>query len=68
MSRITEVKTQQGYVERHTANVCKHCDWFTSDHVTLDCGWVKEMNLRCQLGGFAVKKMASCSKFVRGER
>ena len=65
MSKQSIAKTNQGYVEKNT-KICSSCRFFALDlikEVTRFKTWTEEKNLRCTLGGFAVKKMATCNKF-----
>lgn len=65
MSKQSEAKSRQGYVPK--APTCSTCIHFTSDVVKKLSGWgvewTEEANLRCAIGGFAVKKMATCYKW-----
>lgn len=65
MSKQLEAKKIQGYVEKNT-KICSACQFFALDaikEVTRFATWTEENNLRCTLGGFAVKKMATCNEF-----
>lgn len=70
MSKQSEAKEAQGYVAKPVPKTCANCQHFKSDNVLSYVGhfdgkeYFKESNLRCGLGGFAVKKMATCSEFV----
>ena len=67
MSKQSEAKIQQGYVDKAVPKTCGQCLHFTSDTVTRTTIWLEaytiESNLRCSIGGFAVKKMATCNLF-----
>lgn len=68
MSKQSEAKVLQGYVAKPVPKTCMNCQHFKSDNV-LSNTWMgkdyyKETNLRCGLGGFAVKKMATCNEFI----
>lgn len=66
MSKQSEAKVAQGYVLKAPPKNCAVCKHFAST-TTEETGHYftryKESNLRCELGGFAVKKMAVCNKF-----
>lgn len=66
MSKQSEAKVAQGYTRKAPPKNCAACKHFAST-ATEETGhygtWHKESNLRCELGGFAVKKMAVCDKF-----
>ena len=65
MSKQSEAKARQGYDEKPIPSVCSRCEHFRSDDtVMLDYGgWIKESNLRCAIGGFAVRKTATCKEW-----
>lgn len=67
MSKQINAKLAQGYCNKPVHPVCSNCKNFASDMVTRPsvCGgtWTDEKNIRCTLGGFAVKKMATCKMF-----
>lgn len=68
MSKISVLKEELGYNPKPDPRVCKTCAHFKSDIVTKEAyggKWTEEKNLRCGIGGFAVKKMASCDKWER---
>lgn len=65
MSPQAKAKEAQGYVDKAVPRTCMNCL-----HFRFDTGWhdeahryPKETNLRCGLGGFAVKKMATCKEW-----
>lgn len=69
MSKQAEAKEQQGYTpkaEPRTCATCRHFQFATL--VSREwCGkeYYKDTNLRCGIGGFAVKKMGTCNKHER---
>jgi hypothetical protein len=61
MSRQSEAKAKQGYVPK--PQTCSNCLHFHSEIV--DRKYLgEEKNLRCGIGGFAVKKMATCNEWA----
>jgi hypothetical protein len=68
MSKQSEAKARQGYVSKAVLQVCRNCASFKFDsgfHNEDLHGkrFPKEFNLRCEIGGFAVKKMGTCDEF-----
>jgi hypothetical protein len=70
MSKQSENKDAQGY--RKQSMSCQHCKHFSSEFKDRRPTWAssnyvitEEKNIRCNLGGFAVQKTASCDKFER---
>jgi hypothetical protein len=80
MSKQSEAKAAQKYSPSLVLPTCNNCVNFTADRVlpewmiksnerysnsefTLEKHGVQK-NLRCGIGGFAVKKMGSCNLFV----
>lgn len=68
MSKQSEAKAAQGYVDKiKQLPVCMSCVHFALDTVAREdvfgATFMRERNLRCTLGGFAVKKMGTCRKF-----
>lgn len=63
MSKKSEAKQAQGYVDKAVPNVCMNCREYRSDEVRQKGAfgeWTREVNIRCAIGRFAVKKMATC--------
>ncbi len=64
-SKQALAKLAQGYVPKPVAKICSNCQHFASVK-TVESGyygtWEKESNVHCGIGGFAVKKMATCLK------
>jgi hypothetical protein len=67
VSKQRKAKKQQGYDPKPKQSVCQNCEHYQSDFVTQTANWGKdwteEKNKRCGIGGFAVKKTATCKKF-----
>lgn len=65
MSKQQEAKERQGYETKPILPVCKTCQHRTSriEHGKDYYGraWEQEKDIRCGLGGFAIKEMASCA-------
>lgn len=68
MSKQSDAKVAQGYEAKPAARTCGNCAHFASDKVErvgyMGGIFIDEKNIRCGLGGFAVKKMAVCNLFV----
>lgn len=62
MSKQSDAKKQQGYVAKAIPKTCVNCSSFLFETFNRN-GWSEEKNLRCGIGGFAVKKMGSCNEF-----
>ena len=66
MSKQSEAKLNQGYNENPIPRTCGNCAKYESEFVDLSPPYqqyMQEKNKRCGLGGFAVKKTATCDKF-----
>lgn len=66
MSKQSEAKERQGYVPKAVPRTCTNCSRLIFDSVLMKTPWssyTKDTNLRCTLGGFAVKKMGTCNLF-----
>ena len=59
-------KEEQGYIPKFIPRNCSTCRYFKSEMKT-EKGyygdWIKEVDLRCTFGGFAVKKQGVCNKY-----
>jgi hypothetical protein len=73
MSKQSEAKENQNY--RKQPMCCQHCAHFSSEFKDRRPAWsssnyviTEEKNIRCNLGGFAVQKTASCDKFEAKSR
>jgi hypothetical protein len=68
MSKQSEAKQKQGYDKKPKSRVCSNCRHYMSDFITqknLYGDYEEEKNKRCGLGGFAVKKTATCNEFKK---
>lgn len=70
MSKQSEAKARQIYVDKLIPNTCSNCVHFRSEIETIPpynewcTSYTKEKNMRCALGGFKVKKMGACIEHV----
>lgn len=67
MSKQSEAKERQEYTPKFIPSVCSNCAHFRSEfeqHTYGSATWTKEVNLRCGIGGFAVKKGGSCAEWA----
>ena len=69
MSKQSEAKKEQNY--REAPDSCANCVNYESQLVEKTYGawngkqtWTEEKGKRCSIGGFAVKKMATCDRHV----
>lgn len=63
MSKQSDAKTRQGYIPKAVPVVCGNCKHFSSlIKPEGNYGYMGESELRCDLGGFAVKKMGTCKE------
>ena len=67
MSKQQDAKKAQGYEPK--PRVCGSCAHFLSDIIDeptkYNPSYQRETNMRCGLGGFAVKKMGTCNQFEK---
>ena len=67
MSKQSEAKERQEYVDKLIPCVCSNCMHYRSrfENVPTLTGetYRSETDLRCGLGGFKVKKMGSCKEW-----
>lgn len=68
MSKQSEARIAQEYVPKYTPSICSNCLHFSSERVFVNKDWTgkdwfKETNMRCGIGGFAVKKMGTCMQW-----
>lgn len=83
MSAQAKAKEAQGYEDKPEPSICSACRHFASEKIlpkwmqgnTSFSGRAytaeidgREGKIRCGLGGFAVKKTATCKKFERREK
>lgn len=70
MSKQSDAKKAQGYVAKAVPKTCGNCEHFTYDRIQPygpGSSYWENKNLRCEFGGFAVKKMATCNEFLAKE-
>lgn len=67
MSKQSDAKKKQNYQAKPIPKTCANCKHFLFDTVKTHEGttwrpegWFADKNLRCGIGGFAVKKMGTC--------
>ena len=68
MSKQSEAKQAQGYEQKPVIPVCKNCSHYQSEFDVYQSfleGFMIEKELRCGIGGFAVRKMATCKLYER---
>lgn len=66
MSKQSDAKRNQGYNDMPIPRTCGNCAKYESELITLKHAfgeYTQEKNKRCGLGGFAVKKTATCEKW-----
>lgn len=67
-SKIQIQKAQQGYIDRPVPATCGNCEHYTSEMAKLQSRWrgdyAEEKNKRCSIGGFVVKKLATCNLYA----
>lgn len=64
MSKQEKAKQSQGYEPKPVVPMCSNCVHYLSDYVEAhgwQTTWTEEKNIRCGIGGFAVKKQGKCS-------
>jgi len=64
MSKQQDAKTNQGYQAKPIFPMCSNCKHYNSDMVNVNRfygDFKEEKNIRCGLGGFAVKKQGTCN-------
>ena len=75
MSKQSDAKERQQYVDKVDPRVCGNCIHFTSEQVCTNAEFVsewnkpyfQEKNMRCLIGGFKVKKLGTCIKHQSAE-
>ena len=64
MSKVSEAKARQHYCDNPVQPVCSTCKHYTSRFETHESPFygtrTEEKDRRCGLGGFVVKKTATC--------
>ena len=70
MSKQSDQKAMMGYVAKATPMTCVNCVHFAFEKVQMQPpswrnpnGYFKDKNLRCTVGLFTVKKMATCNQW-----
>ena len=66
MSKKSDAKRKQGYNDMPIPRTCGNCEKYQSELVVhkYDFGeYTQEKNMRCGLGGFAVKNTATCNEW-----
>ena len=68
MSKQSEAKERMGYQPKPVLHVCVNCNNFSSILKRKDTPWgqtyLEEKDIRCVIGEFVVKKMASCNEWT----
>ena len=70
MSKVTEAKKEQGYVSNpRSCGTCKRmrCDLVEAKRWDGKPGKIEKKNIRCEIGGFAVKVNSSCDKYEKAK-
>ncbi len=65
MSKQSNAKIEQNYNPNPSPKICSTCTNYQSDFVErTEYGqtWTDEKNKRCGIGGFAIKKTATCDR------
>ncbi len=60
MSKQSDAKKAQEYDERPYLKVCGNCINYRSEQKNKPGEYSEEKNMRCAIGGFAVKKSRTC--------
>ena len=69
MSKQSKAKDNQGYIEGPIPKTCATCVSLAMDRLPVvgwdgkPNGYMKETNVRCAIGGFAVRKTATCNEW-----
>lgn len=73
MSRQSDAKDKQHYVEKPVPKVCGNCRHYRSEIISKSAvvfgstsTWTEERAKRCSMGDFSVKKTATCEYFAMG--
>lgn len=69
MSSQSRAKSVQNYNAKAIPQTCANCANYKSEFIvsTWNPEYKQEKNLRCGIGGFAIKKMGTCDIFVGKE-
>ena len=68
MSKQSVAKIAQNYTSKAEPAYCSNCQHYDSDKEMFETGWglyEKEKNIRCGIGGFAIKKQGVCGLHIR---
>jgi hypothetical protein len=63
---MMKAKDAQGYNPKPVWPECRNCAYYTSEKIEKEYygdRWDEEKKIRCALGGFAIKKTATCNKY-----
>ncbi len=66
MSKQSEAKKRQNYIQKPTLRTCCNCKQYKNKIVTFYHSFgppTQEKDIHCIVGDFAVKKMATCDLF-----
>ena len=63
MSKQQDAKTIQGYTPKALPQFCSACIHYRSEFIKNQWQFTEEKNIRCGLGGFAIKKQGTCNKW-----
>lgn len=73
MSAQSNAREKQGYTAKAIPMTCGNCAHFLSERVNKNAAFMgqsgvseywENINMRCGIGGFAVKKMGTCNEFA----
>ena len=70
MSKQSEAKKVQNYTPKASPAYCSNCQHYASEKEIKQSTWSgdkweQEKNIRCGIGGFAIKKQGVCDLHVR---
>lgn len=66
MSRQSEAKSRQGYVDKSESGKCNTCRYFKyteEKYKVWGIVYTERKNLKCKLGNFSVKDDSFCNKY-----
>ena len=61
MSKQQTAKEKQGYNPKPVFPMCSNCKHYSMQPETTNWGYTRETNIRCGIGGFAIKKQGTCN-------
>lgn len=68
MSKKATSKENQEYNPKPIFAMCSNCKHFISDKIkSTRWSYIEEKNIRCSIGGFAVKKQGTCKLHERND-